>query len=119
MRELLTASLVMSTLRLATPLVLAALGGLFSERAGVINIALEGIMLAGAFTAAAMTYATASPWVGLLSGVAAGVLIAGIHAVVCIRYRADQVVSGTGAGEFVVLGDVHEAIHFEDALRLP
>jgi simple sugar transport system permease protein len=95
MRELLTASIIMSTLRLATPLVLAALGGLFSERAGVINIALEGIMLAGAFTAAAMTYATASPWLGLLSGVAAGVLVAAIHAVACIRYTADQVVSGT------------------------
>src|SRR6266850_8242191 len=95
MRELLTVSLIMSTLRLATPLVLAALGGLFSERAGVINIALEGIMLAGAFTAAAMTYAAGSPWVGLLSGIAAGLLIAAIHAVACIRYKADQVVSGT------------------------
>jgi ABC-type uncharacterized transport system permease subunit len=95
MRELLTVSLIMSTLRLATPLVLAALGGLFSERAGVINIALEGIMLAGAFAAAAMTYATGSPWVGLISGIAAGLLIAAIHAVACIRYRADQVVSGT------------------------
>ena len=95
MRELFTASLVMSTLRLATPLVLAALGGLFSERAGVINIALEGIMLAGAFTAAAVTYAVGNPWVGLLGGIGAGMLIAAIHALACIRYKADQVVTGT------------------------
>jgi ABC-type uncharacterized transport system permease subunit len=95
MRELFSASLVMSTLRLATPLVLAALGGMFSERAGVVNIALEGTMLAGAFTAAAVTYAAGSPWVGLLGGIGAGLLIATIHALACIRYRADQVVSGT------------------------
>src|SRR5713101_8174635 len=95
MRELFTVSLIWSTMRLATPLVLAALGGLFSERAGVINIALEGTMLAGAFTAAAVTYATGSPWVGLLGGIGAGVLIAATHALACIRYKADQVVSGT------------------------
>ena len=95
MNELLSVSLIFSTIRLATPLLLAALGGLFSERGGVINIALEGLMLAGAFTAAAVTHYTGSPWVGLLAGVAAGMLVAGIHAVACIRFRADQVVSGT------------------------
>ena len=86
----------LSTIRLATPLLLAALGGLFSERSGVINIALEGLMLAGAFTAAAVTYAVrAVPGSGLLAGIAAGLLVAAIHAVACIKFKADQVVSGT------------------------
>jgi ABC-type uncharacterized transport system permease subunit len=87
--------LVYSAIRLATPLLLAALGGMFSERSGVINIALEGLMLAGAFTAASMTWYSHSPWVGLASAMVAGAAIALIHAVACIRYRADQVVSGT------------------------
>lgn len=95
MAEIFTVALIWSTVRLSTPLILAALGGLFSERSGVINIALEGMMLAGAFTAAAITYATGSPYVGLLAGMAAGMLIAGIHALACIRYQADQVVTGT------------------------
>jgi len=95
MADLFTIALIFSTIRLATPLILAALGGLFSERSGVINIALEGLMLAGAFTAAAMTYATGSPWAGLAAAIGAGVLIALVHAVACIRYRADQVVVGT------------------------
>ncbi|HYJ87510.1 MAG TPA: ABC transporter permease [Pyrinomonadaceae bacterium] len=95
MAELFTISLIWSTIRLSTPLILAALGGLFSERSGVINIALEGMMLAGAFTAAAVTYAVGNPYVGLLAGMGAGALIAAIHAVACIRYRADQVVTGT------------------------
>src|SRR6266550_6242141 len=102
MRDIFTLSLFWSTMRLATPLGLAALGGMFSERSGVINIALEGKMLAGAFTAAAVTYAAdaklgmgnASPWVGLLAAMAAGLFIAAIFAVTCIRFKADQVVSG-------------------------
>jgi len=95
MAEIFTIALIWSTVRLSTPLVLAALGGLFSERSGVINIALEGMMLAGAFTAAAITYATGSPYVGMVAGMMAGMLIAAIHAVACIRYQADQVVTGT------------------------
>jgi simple sugar transport system permease protein len=95
MKDIFTVALIYSTIRLATPLLLAALGGLFSERSGIINIALEGLMLAGAFTAAAVTHFAGSPWVGLLAGMAAGVLVASIHAVACIRFKADQVVSGT------------------------
>jgi ABC-type uncharacterized transport system permease subunit len=95
MRDLFTLQLFWSTIRLSTPLILAALGGMFSERSGVINIALEGMMLAGAFTAAAMTYASGSPWVGLAAGAAAGCLLAAVHALACIRYKADQVVTGT------------------------
>ena len=95
MAEIFTIALIWSTIRLATPLILAALGGMFSERAGIINIALEGMMLAGAFTAAAVTYAAGNPFVGLAAGMAAGMLIAAIHAVASIRYKADQVVTGT------------------------
>ena len=102
MRDIFTLSLIASTIRLATPLVLAALGGLFSERSGVINIALDGKMLAGAFTAAAVTHAAetslhmggASQRIGLLGGMLAGLFIAAIYALSCITFKADQVVSG-------------------------
>src|SRR5437764_1792091 len=95
MNEIFNVALAFSTMRLATPLVLAALGGLYSGRSGVINIALEGIMLAGAFTAAAITYYAGDPFVGLAAGMLAGVAVAAIHAVACIRFKADQVVTGT------------------------
>jgi simple sugar transport system permease protein len=96
MRQILTLALVFSTIRLATPLVLAALGGLYSERSGVINIALEGLLLAGAFTAASVTYYAHSPWVGLGAAMLAGAFVAYILALACIRFKADQVVTGTG-----------------------
>jgi simple sugar transport system permease protein len=95
MRNIFTLALIASTIRLATPLILAALGGLYSERSGIINIALEGLMLAGAFTAAVVTHYSRNPWIGLLAAMAAGVVVASIHAVACIRYKADQVVTGT------------------------
>ena len=95
MADIFKLSLLYSTIRLATPLLLAALGGLISERSGVINIALEGLMLAGAFTSAVVTHYAANPWIGLLAGIGAGVFIALIHAVACIQFDANQVVTGT------------------------
>ena len=95
MADIFKIALLFSTIRLATPLLLAALGGLYSERSGVINIGLEGMMLAGAFTAAVVTHFAGNPWIGLAAAVAAGLATALIHAIVCIHGRADQVVSGT------------------------
>ena len=95
LKNIINLSLLASMIRLSTPLILAALGGMYSERGGVINIALEGIMLAGAFTAAAVTVFTHNPWVGLIAAAVAGLLVALIHAVASIEFNADQVVVGT------------------------
>lgn len=103
MSEILTIALLFSAIRLATPLIFAALGGLFSERAGVINIALEGLMLAGAFTAAVVTYQSSNPYLGLLCGAAAGGILALIYAIACIKFEADQVVAGM-AINFLMFG---------------
>jgi general nucleoside transport system permease protein len=96
MDQLFTVSLVFSTIRLATPLVWAAIGGLYSERSGVINIALEGLMLAGAFSAAAVTFYAGNPWAGLAAAMVAGAGVAWLIAVACIRFKANEVVTGTG-----------------------
>lgn len=98
MSELLTPTflliLLFSAIRLATPLIFAALGGMFSERAGVINIALEGLMLAGAFTAAVATYELQNPYLGFLCGIAVGGIVALVFAIAVIKFEADQVVTG-------------------------
>jgi ABC-type uncharacterized transport system permease subunit len=91
----LTGMLVSSLVR-ATPIALAALSGIWCERAGVVNIGIEGMMLAGAFLAVVFASLSGSLLVGVLGGVLCGVLLAALHAVLAIRYRVNQVISGTG-----------------------
>jgi simple sugar transport system permease protein len=87
-------AILASSIRLAIPYVLAGLGGTYSERSGVVNIGLEGMMLTGAFTAVAVTNATGSAWAGLLGAIIVGMLLGLVHALVCVTFKADQIVSG-------------------------
>jgi simple sugar transport system permease protein len=93
-------SILLSTFRVSVPLVFAAMGGVMSERSGVINIALEGLMLVGAFAAATGASFTHSPWMGALFGVLAGVALAAVYALFVIQFRADQIVAGTAINLF-------------------
>src|ERR1700738_3277335 len=97
---LLTADLWHATLPASVLFLLPALGGVISERSGVVNIAMEGMMLTGAFFAVVADLAWHNPWLGALVGVVAGGLMALIPAVVSIRYRADQIVSGIAINIF-------------------
>jgi len=83
-----------STVRLATPLLLACLAGLFSERAGIFDIGLEGKMLMAAMLSAAVAYVSGSVWLGLLAGVGASVLLAALHGLASITFRGNQLISG-------------------------
>ncbi len=87
-------NLIDSTLRVSTPLILAALGGLVSERSGVINIALEGTLLVGAFAAAAVAITANSAPIGAVGAIAAGVAFAAIYGYFVIEFEADQIVAG-------------------------
>lgn len=97
------AALAGLTLIKATPLILAALGGVLSERSGVINIGLEGIMIAGAFAAVCVSGATGNPLLGAAAGVVAGAALAALLALVATRFAFDQIVAGTGLN-LVALG---------------
>lgn len=88
-------------LMFAAPIIIAALGGLFSERSGIVNVALEGIMMVGGFAAASVTVvlepstAAFAPWIGMAVGILAGIVFSLLHAFASVNLKADQVVSGT------------------------
>ena len=87
--------LINATLIATPPLLLAALGSCFSERSGVINIGIEGMMTIGAFTGAVLGLETGNGWLAFLGAGLAGALFGVIHAVVCISFHADQTIAGT------------------------
>lgn len=109
-------SIIQATLIYGTPIIIAGIGGLFSERSGVVNIALEGIMMIGGFTAATLVYFLEivmpepvdvfAPWIAIVGGSVAGLVISVLHAYLSINLRADQTISGTAinifAGGFTV-----------------
>src|SRR2546429_1106554 len=97
---LFTANLWQATLAAAVLLLLPAVGGVISERSGVVNIAMEGMMLTGAFFAVYADLHFQNPWIATLVAMVAGGLMALVHAVVSIRFRADQIVSGIAINIF-------------------
>lgn len=90
----LDATLLASTVRLVSPILLAALGGLITERAGIFNVALEGLMLIGAFVAVVASSATGNPWLAMGAAALAGVLAAGVFGIVVVTLRGDPIVAG-------------------------
>lgn len=87
-------TIIIITLMYSTPLVFGAMGGVISEKSGVVNIGIEGMMAIGAFTGAAVSYYTGSPWTGFIAAGFAGAVFGLIHAVASVTFRADQTVSG-------------------------
>lgn len=109
-----------ATLRVSTPLVLAAFAGMFAERSGIVDIGLEGKMLGAAFAAAAAAYVTGSAWLGLLAGVSVSVGLAMIHGFACITHNGNQVVSGMALNITVAgLGPVLSLAWFSQGGQTP
>lgn len=100
--DLLT-TIVHNTIVYSTPLIFAAVGGIYSERSGVVNIGLEGLMIMGAFSSAVAAIATGSPWLALIVAIIVGGIFAVPHAVASVSFKSNQVVSGL-ATNFLALG---------------
>ena len=117
---------VAAALRISVPYALAAVGASFSERGGVINIALEGIMLNGALGYVLGAWVSHDPWIGLLAAIVAGMLTAALHALVTVHFQADQITSGLGinllaAGltRFVLHAVFHSSSNSERVVGFP
>lgn len=102
-------TLITLTLIKSTPLIYAALGGVISERSGIVNIGLEGMMAGGAFTAVVFSGKTGDPVIGLLAGIAAGALLGFILGFAATKFKVDQIVAGTGIN-LVALGGAAYAL---------
>jgi general nucleoside transport system permease protein len=87
-------SVLTRTIVAGTPLLLATLGEIIAERAGILNLGIEGVMSAGAVSAFIVTFATGNPWLGMVAAILVGMLLSSLHGFVCISLRANQVVSG-------------------------
>ncbi len=92
--SILNEDLIVAAIRWSTPITLAAVGATICERSGIVNIAMEGLMIVGAFAAAAVAYYTGNPWMGLLAGVMAGGIFSMLHAFATVTLHLDHVVSG-------------------------
>jgi general nucleoside transport system permease protein len=115
-------NLIAAGVRSGTAILLATLGEIFAERAGVLNLGVEGMMLMGAMSAFGVSFATGNPWLGLLAGAGVGALLALLHALIVVTLRGDQVVSGLaltflGTGLSAVLGA--PLVEVRQAPRLP
>ncbi len=100
--DVISVGLFAAALRMATPIVYAALGGIFSERVGIINIGLEGTMLTSAFAGVTTSFYTGNPWLGVVVAVLVGGLIGLLHALLTVKFVGNQIVSGTGINIFAL-----------------
>lgn len=100
--DVINVGLFAAALRMATPIAFASLGGIFSERVGIINIGLEGMMLTSAFTGVTVSYFTGNPWLGVLAAVLVGGLLGLFHALLTVKFTGDHIVSGTGINIFAM-----------------